>query len=186
MEKQTSSADAALQAIGSAFGQSLREVGGWTGFWKRTIVFLVSAFAVFMPPVALYELSRVKDVQSWQAAEMELLSVERVVNRSRRGGSSWVWSFHDPASGRTFSTSDLEPGDMPSSGPGWSTLTREAMAWQRRVGQRVDVWISPDGNEIYPRQGSNGTMLTVLALCGLWWGGRGINHLRRRVTVSAR
>jgi hypothetical protein len=180
MEKKTPSIELVFQEIGAAFNQSLSKVGGWAGFWRRTIVFLISAFALFMPPVALYELYRVKAVKSWQSDEMELLSVERVVHRTRRGGTSWVWSFKNPADGRIFTTSDLRPGDLPSSGPGWSTIEQEAMVWRRQSGQRVNVWKSPDGKEIYPEQGNAGTMLTVLALCAIWWGYRALTALRHR------
>lgn len=65
---------AAIESLGSAFAASLRKSGGWTGFASRLAVTLISGLALFMPPVALYELSRVKAVRSWPMVEMELPS----------------------------------------------------------------------------------------------------------------
>ena len=173
-------AEAAIESLGSAFAASLRKSGGWTGFASRLAVMLISGFALFMPPAAIYELSRVKAVQSWPMVELELLSVEKVDNRNRRGGTAWIWSFREPSNGRIVEVRDFEPGDLSSSGPGWTTMDRQAEAWQGLVGQRVKVWMSPDGKEVYPSQGTPATMTSVLALCGLWWAIFGLKWLRRR------
>lgn len=130
---------------------------------------MISGLALFMPPVALYELSRVDAVRSWQPVEMELLGVAEKDNGSRRGGTTWVWSFREPATGRVVEARDFEPGDLPWSGPGWSTMEGKARAWQRLTGRRVTVWMAPDGRSVYPAQGSKGTMAVVLLLCGAWW-----------------
>ena len=180
MTDQHPDAEAAIRSLGSAFAASLRKAGGWTGFARQTAVTLISGFALFMPPVALYELSRVKAVHSWPVVELELLGVEKVDNPHRRGGTTWTWSFREPSSGRTVEARDFEPGDIASSGPGWSTMDRQAQAWQRLVGRRVKVWMSPDGKEVYPSQGTPVTMTGVLVLCGLWWIVFGLTWLRRR------
>lgn len=173
-------AEAAIRSLGSVFAESLRKCGGWTGCARRMAVTLISGFALFMPPVALYELSRVKAVHGWPMVELELLGVEKVDNRNRRGGTAWIWSFREPSSGRIVETRDFEPGDLPTSGPGWSTIDRQAEAWQRLVGQRVEVWMSPDGKEVYPSQGTPATMTGVLVLSGLWWTAFGLKWLRGR------
>lgn len=164
----------------AALAQSLRRGGGLGGFARNTALTIVSGFALFMPPAAIYELSRVEAVRTWQTVDMELTEVRRADTGHRRGGASWVWSFREPVSGRRYETRDFAPGDLPFSAPGLSTMEATGLAWQQRAGQHVRVWRSPDGQEVYPSQGSKTAMQAVLALCGAWWIALLASCLRRR------
>lgn len=182
MTEKPEAAGAAIQSPGGALAESLRRSGGWRGYLSKLAIFMISGFALFMPPVALYELARVEQVRSWQPTRLVLLDVVKRTNNHRRGAERWVWSFREPTSGRLIETSDYAPGDLPSSGPGWSTMESTAKAWQQHAGRRVTVWMSPDGKTVYPSQGGTGTMTVVLTFCAAWWLLVAINLLRRRAS----
>lgn len=160
--------DAPAQAR-AILAHALSAAGGLRHIARTLLMLMLTGFAVFMIPAGLYELHRVDVVRHWHPATLRFDGVRLEPAAFHDMPASWRWRFSDPDSGRRFETGDLRPGDLPFSALGWSTLDVEARAWQARSGQMVQVWRAPDGDEIYPEQGTPTTMRIILALCAAYW-----------------
>jgi hypothetical protein len=172
----------ATQIIVGILRPALESAGGWRAVGKRFLLLAISAFAIFMPVAALWELHRVDQVRDWMPVTVVVDKVEWAKPAFRKSQYHWVFSFRDPASTQLWHTGDLAPGDMPFSVLGWSSMDARAQAWADRAGENVTVWRSPDGSEVYPEKGDPMLMRLMLALCAGFWLWR---WQRRRIAVHS-
>lgn len=153
--------------------QILREVLGELGGARKLALSIAAlcAFliAAFLPLPAAYELWRVGEVASWREVPVRLDAVERKRPTFGKGPSTWRYTFTDPATGEPYETGDIEPGDLPFTVMGWSTIDATARTYQAQVGQTIRVRRSGDGRHYFLRPGDRTTMTALLGCCGLYW-----------------
>ena len=177
--------DDAAAEVRAALARAVSAFGGVRKIARTLLMLWVTGFALFMIPAGIYELHRVEVVSHWERVSLRLDGVELERSSFRKGQFSWRWHFSDPDSGRKFETGDVRPGDLPFSALGWSTLDAEAREWQARKGQTVQVWRAPEGDEIYPEQGTPTTMRIILALCAAYWAWVFVTARRKRRQAAA-
>ncbi len=125
--------------------------------------------AIFLPPLAAYELWRVGEVEQWREVTVRIEAVERKAPTFGKGQATWRYTFTDPELSRTYETGDIEPGDLPFAMLGWSTTDRTARDYQARIGQIIHVRRSQDGQHYSLRTGDRTSMTIALGLCAAYW-----------------
>ncbi|MDE2596102.1 MAG: hypothetical protein KGL44_04395 [Sphingomonadales bacterium] len=152
-----------------ALAASLAMAGGVRGLARSFLMLMATGFALFMPFAATYELYRVHEVARWQQVSARLDQVALEQSAFRKGVSTWRFHLTDRETGRRYDTGDVEPGDLPFSILGWSSMDGVARRYQAQTGETLRVHRSPDGSEIYLRPGDSRTMTLILALCTGFW-----------------